>query len=120
MRSGICMFCGCSHFNPCPAGCSWANREQTVCTECTVIRNAFVRTVAAAGRVANFAPMARAFFRGFVTGSGDERATDFTTSRYHKTNATNPYGVRGRSADRRRFWDLGFKRGAAWRERNAA
>lgn len=44
---GVCIACGCSEFDPCllttnpfgpPTPCSWANREQTLCTnpECLV------------------------------------------------------------------------------------
>lgn len=31
---GKCRWCGCSEFDPCPAGCGWANVRQTLCTEC--------------------------------------------------------------------------------------
>lgn len=29
---GECRYCGCTEDDPCPGGCSWANAEETVCT----------------------------------------------------------------------------------------
>jgi hypothetical protein len=34
LARGVCRFCQCSHFDPCPDGCAWLDRAQTVCTEC--------------------------------------------------------------------------------------
>jgi hypothetical protein len=31
---GRCRWCGCTEFAACPNGCAWANRKQTLCTEC--------------------------------------------------------------------------------------
>jgi hypothetical protein len=31
---GRCRWCGCTYYEPCANGCGWANREQTLCTEC--------------------------------------------------------------------------------------
>ena len=31
---GTCFFCGCSDFDPCAGGCSWANRKHTLCSKC--------------------------------------------------------------------------------------
>ena len=33
-RRGQCRWCGCTWNDPCPPGCSWANRQQTLCSEC--------------------------------------------------------------------------------------
>ena len=33
-RPGICRWCGCTYDTPCENGCGWANRAQTLCTEC--------------------------------------------------------------------------------------
>jgi hypothetical protein len=33
-RKGICYVCGCTHDDPCPEGCGWANAKQTLCTAC--------------------------------------------------------------------------------------
>ena len=100
-NGGVCLFCGCSHFNPCPNGCGWADRGQTLCTECTEIRDAWNRT---ARRDPQFR---RAFFRGYVAGAADERATE----------TRNPYAAapfkQSRENPRRRFWQLGFERGRA-------
>lgn len=30
-EEGVCRFCGCTEDDPCPAGCGWANEEQTIC-----------------------------------------------------------------------------------------
>ena len=45
---GKCRWCGCTEDNACVGGCGWANRAQTLCTECTDI-DRLVRT--ARGRV---------------------------------------------------------------------
>jgi hypothetical protein len=31
-RSGVCMYCLCTDERACPDGCSWHNKEHTVCT----------------------------------------------------------------------------------------
>lgn len=31
---GRCRWCRCTHTTPCAGGCSWADRQQTLCTEC--------------------------------------------------------------------------------------
>ena len=33
---GTCARCGCTDERACEGGCSWADREHTVCTECGV------------------------------------------------------------------------------------
>lgn len=33
-RPGRCRWCGCTYNDPCPEGCGWANRQQTLCTAC--------------------------------------------------------------------------------------
>lgn len=33
-KPGRCRWCGCTYDDPCPPGCGWANRAQTLCTEC--------------------------------------------------------------------------------------
>lgn len=33
-KPGLCRWCGCSYHDPCPEGCGWANRAQTLCTAC--------------------------------------------------------------------------------------
>lgn len=37
---GRCRWCRCTYDNPCAAGCGWANREQTLCTECVPLDRA--------------------------------------------------------------------------------
>jgi hypothetical protein len=39
-RAGRCRWCGCTYHEPCAAGCGWANRQQTLCTECVPIDRA--------------------------------------------------------------------------------
>lgn len=42
---GKCRWCGCTWDDPCPPGCGWANRDQTLCTECVDV-DKLVRTKA--------------------------------------------------------------------------
>jgi hypothetical protein len=39
-RPGVCRWCGCTYHDPCPPGCSWANRQQTLCSECVAFDTA--------------------------------------------------------------------------------
>jgi hypothetical protein len=39
-RPGTCRWCGCTYHRPCDAGCGWANRQQTLCTECVPLDTA--------------------------------------------------------------------------------
>jgi hypothetical protein len=111
-RPGLCRFCGCTYYHPCPEGCGWADRKQTLCTACVHVDAAFSRTVREAQRglsaarrssVSTFAQQFRhAFFRGFTAGADDERAVD----------RRNPYAkapfARGTENPRRRYWQLGY------------
>lgn len=65
---GTCRWCGCSHFDPCPESCGWANRQQTLCTACINVEWEWKQQPT---RRAN---MRRAFFRGFMVGTDDDRA----------------------------------------------
>jgi len=31
---GVCRVCGCTEDEPCPGGCSWADKTRTLCTRC--------------------------------------------------------------------------------------
>ena len=33
-RAGKCRWCGCTDLHGCDVGCSWANRQATLCSEC--------------------------------------------------------------------------------------
>lgn len=88
--SGRCRFCRCTHFSPCPEGCAWANRDQTVCTSCVGIARAWARR-----RGARPALMVRPFARGYV-------AAEWQTER---RPASNPYAP-GSAAWR--YWRDGF------------
>ena len=33
-RVGTCRWCGCTDLHGCDVGCSWANRQATLCSEC--------------------------------------------------------------------------------------
>lgn len=33
-RVGTCRWCGCTDLQGCDVGCSWANRQCTLCSEC--------------------------------------------------------------------------------------
>ena len=37
---GRCRWCRCTYDEPCANGCGWANREQTLCTECVPLDRA--------------------------------------------------------------------------------
>jgi len=37
---GRCRWCRCTEYEPCANGCGWANREQTLCTECVPLDRA--------------------------------------------------------------------------------
>ena len=99
MSRGICRWCKCSHFKPCPDVCGWANREQTLCTSCVNVDREFRRRCGTRD-----AQMVRPFFRGYMAGTDDERATE----------SKNPYAAppKGKpSRGRRQYWDIGFAAG---------
>jgi len=95
---GRCHVCRCTHFYPCPGTCGWANRDQTLCTECVAIARAFRRLTC------HPQSMLRAFFRGYTAGADDERAD---VDAVVVTPPRNPYPGRPRA----RYWDLGFGAG---------
>lgn len=33
-RKGVCRVCGCTETSPCPGGCAWTDRTETLCTAC--------------------------------------------------------------------------------------
>lgn len=37
---GRCRWCGCTHELPCANGCGWADRMQTLCSECVPLDTA--------------------------------------------------------------------------------
>lgn len=39
-RPGHCRWCGCTYDKPCANGCGWADRAQTLCTECVPLDTA--------------------------------------------------------------------------------
>jgi hypothetical protein len=108
MKQGVCRWCRCTYWEPCPGSCGWADRAQTLCTECVDIEKAWKRN----GR-AQKPNMHRAFFRGFTAGAGDERAVDWgiAGSRGERAIASNPY----RKGETALYWAAGFKAGAALR-----
>lgn len=97
---GRCRWCGCSHFYPCPGGCGWANARQTLCTACVNVDREWEKNP----RPPN---MWRAFFRGYMVGSNDQRAE----------GRDNPY-VKPERASRplssfAQVWDYGRQAGRA-------
>jgi len=40
LTPGRCRWCGCTWSNPCANGCSWAERTQTLCSECVPLDEA--------------------------------------------------------------------------------
>lgn len=97
LRGGTCRWCRCTELNACPQGCGWADRDQTLCTAC-------VDVDAAWSVKAKKAPNGRrAFFRGFMAGRGDDRATDWPSG--NSKRPSNPYIVKTSAY---RNWDDGF------------
>jgi hypothetical protein len=94
-RSGTCRWCRCTYNNPCPQGCGWSDPEQTLCTACVDVEHAWQ-----ALELAKLPNMHRAFFRGYMAGADDERATE----------RDNPNRRGGQTA---RYWDLGYQAGGA-------
>jgi hypothetical protein len=50
---GRCRWCRCTEFEPCANGCGWANREQTLCTECVRL-DTVMKTAAGRRELAEF------------------------------------------------------------------
>lgn len=106
---GVCRYCGCSEFDPCENGCAWADRRQTVCSECTAAHKA--ASAAIAGGVAG--KFARVWLRGFVVGW------------FKVTPARNPYfeerKAHGGYTSWSRAWSFAWQggRGAGERARAA-
>jgi len=92
-RPGRCRWWGCTYEEPCPGSCGWANREQTLCTACVDVDREWKRQT----RLAHRPNMRRAFFRGFMAGSDDERAD----------SQDSPYARR----ETRAYWQIGFDAG---------
>jgi hypothetical protein len=89
---GRCRFCRCTPRKACPGGCSWVNREESLCSSCIVVALAWE-----AIPVAHMPNMRRAFFRGWATGSGDARAD----------GPVNPYS-RGAHTPTWKYWEHGY------------
>lgn len=92
-QPGVCRWCGCSEFDPCPGSCGWANREQTLCTACVDVDREWKRVQSPKPN------MRAAFFRGFMAGADDERATEYSPGRYAVD--TQRYWHRGNAAGKR-------------------
>jgi hypothetical protein len=52
LKPGRCRWCGCTYHDPCPGGCGWADRAQTLCTECAGFDRLLRRATASARREA--------------------------------------------------------------------
>lgn len=106
---GKCRWCGCTYEEPCPGSCGWANRSQTLCTACVNLDREWSHL-----KTARPPNMHRAFFRGYLAGSDDERAVDhgLANGRGERGFASNPYQPGGESA---RYWQRGFEKGLAER-----
>jgi hypothetical protein len=50
---GICRWCRCTYDRPCANGCGWADRAQTLCTECVPLDKA-MQTMAGRRELAEF------------------------------------------------------------------
>jgi hypothetical protein len=40
LTPGICRWCRCTYERPCANGCGWADRAQTLCSECVPLDTA--------------------------------------------------------------------------------
>jgi hypothetical protein len=52
-RPGQCRWCKCTYDRPCANGCGWADRTQTLCTECAPLDRA-MQTSAGRRELAEF------------------------------------------------------------------
>lgn len=43
-KTGVCRWCKCTEDHACPAGCSWANAQATLCSECVPLDKAMQTT----------------------------------------------------------------------------
>lgn len=34
LESGQCFVCSCTDLEACPGGCSWSNKDRTICSSC--------------------------------------------------------------------------------------
>jgi hypothetical protein len=92
---GVCRMCGCSHFDPCPEGCGWADVQETLCTECAPIAKAESQALRAFGyRGAEL----EAFHRGYIVG----------WFRIRKPRGANPY----KQSNLVYAWNRGHNQGA--------
>lgn len=55
-RPGACRWCGCTYERACAGGCSWVNRQQTLCSGCEPLDRA-MRTSEGRKLIAEFTPM---------------------------------------------------------------
>lgn len=45
-RPGVCRWCGCTEWDGCAIGCSWANAKRTLCSACVNLEQMFKRVKA--------------------------------------------------------------------------
>lgn len=103
VEPGRCRWCRCTYTRPCPEGCGWADRAQTLCTACVEIDKAWnqqMRRVATPREQRTLTAMRPAFFQGFLVGAGDER----------QSFMPKPY----RDAKRRTWFTNGKTAGERW------
>lgn len=104
-RPGTCRWCGCTYEEACPGGCAWANAKGTLCTACVNVDREW-----SLQKTAHPPNMRRAFFRGYMVGSDDERAEHgLTGGRGERAIGSNPYS---QGAAQRGFWARGRDAGA--------
>lgn len=53
LTPGRCRWCRCTYDNPCANGCGWADRAQTLCTECVPV-DTVMQTAAGRRELAEF------------------------------------------------------------------
>ena len=95
--TGMCRFCRCTFVRPCPGiPCAWADSSESLCTGCVDIDRAWARLPRRAPN------MRRAFARGFMAATGDDRVDSAAVG--------NPYDTAGPTAA---WWDVGVLAGLA-------
>lgn len=95
LQAGVCRWCRCRDDDACPQGCGWLDQGHTLCTACEGVEQAWN-----ALEVQRLPNMVRAFFRGFLVGSEDERGA---------VSLKNPYS--GGTGQTWRYWEHGYSAG---------
>jgi hypothetical protein len=89
-KAGQCRWCHCTYDTPCANGCSWADRSQTLCSECVPLDRA-LRTTAGRRELAEFVQE-----HGFLIGQMMPAAARPSHVPHRRSNAPQRVGGRDR------------------------